>query len=96
MGYYFYYPPENKVFVARYGDFLESDLVTQEVSGRVYDQDNALPLENTSILPVEPESLGPPPEVEVVPIRRSSRSVKAPDRLCLNVEVEETILGDLK
>lgn len=44
---------------------------------------------------VEPESLGPPPEVEVVPIRRSSRSVKAPDRLCLNVEVDEYTLGDL-
>jgi hypothetical protein len=44
---------------------------------------------------VEPESLGPPPEVEVVPIRRSTRPVKAPTRLCLNVECEENLLGDL-
>ncbi|MCO6516483.1 MAG: hypothetical protein J6586_08315, partial [Snodgrassella sp.] len=99
MGYYFYYPPENKVFVARYGDFLESEFVVQEISGRVYDLEddlnNALPSENTSTLPIEPESLGPPPEVEVVPIRRSSRSVKAPDRLCLNVEVDQHTLGDL-
>lgn len=44
---------------------------------------------------MEPESLGPPPEFEVVPIRRSARIVKPSQRLCLNVECEETILGDL-
>ncbi|GJQ98268.1 retrotransposon protein, putative, ty1-copia subclass [Tanacetum coccineum] len=37
MGYYFYFPPENKVIVARYGDFLERDLISQEFSGRDYD-----------------------------------------------------------
>jgi hypothetical protein len=74
MGYYFYYPPENKVFVARYGDFLEKELISQEFSERLYDleddQEDVTPFENTSQLPVEPQSLGPPPEVEVVPIRR--------------------------
>ena len=99
MGYYFYYPPENKVFVARYGDFLEKEFITQELSGREYDleddQEDALPSENTSTLPVEPESLGPPPEEEVAPLRRSARSVKPVERMCLNVECEESILGDL-
>ena len=33
MGYYFYYPPENKIFVARYAEFLESSLILQEASG---------------------------------------------------------------
>ncbi|GJY15084.1 putative RNA-directed DNA polymerase [Tanacetum coccineum] len=59
MGYYFYFPPENKVIVARYGDFLERDLISQEFSGRDYDPEDdhmdTLPSENTSEIPVEPE-----------------------------------------
>nr|GEX51303.1 hypothetical protein [Tanacetum cinerariifolium] len=31
MGYYFYFPPENKIVVARYAEFFEKNLVTQEV-----------------------------------------------------------------
>ncbi|GKE44892.1 retrotransposon protein, putative, ty1-copia subclass [Tanacetum coccineum] len=34
MGYSFYYPPENKVLVARNAEFLENSLLTQEASGR--------------------------------------------------------------
>ncbi|GKB08844.1 hypothetical protein Tco_0837156 [Tanacetum coccineum] len=30
MGYSFYYPPENKVLVARNAEFLENSLITQE------------------------------------------------------------------
>ncbi|GKA73139.1 retrotransposon protein, putative, ty1-copia subclass [Tanacetum coccineum] len=58
IGYYFYFPPENKIVVAR-------------VKG------------------------SEPPQEEVVPIRRFARTYRAPDRLCLNVEVEEHSLGDL-
>ncbi|GJX24403.1 retrotransposon protein, putative, ty1-copia subclass [Tanacetum coccineum] len=43
---------------------------------------------------VEVEGFEPPQE-EVIPIRRSERTHRAPNRLCLNVEVEEHILGDL-
>ncbi|GJX33724.1 putative RNA-directed DNA polymerase [Tanacetum coccineum] len=97
MGYYFYFPPENKVIVARYGDFLERDLISQEFSGRDYDLEDdhmdTLPSENTSEIPVEPESLGPPPEL--IPIRRSERTKSAPNRLCLNMEVEDDEVGDL-
>ncbi|GJU79722.1 retrotransposon protein, putative, ty1-copia subclass [Tanacetum coccineum] len=32
MGYSFYYPPENKVLVARNAEFLENSLITQEAS----------------------------------------------------------------
>ncbi|GKD09732.1 retrotransposon protein, putative, ty1-copia subclass [Tanacetum coccineum] len=71
MGYYFYFPPENKIVVARYAEFLEKNLISQEVEGFK------------------------PPQEEVVPIRRSARTHRAPDRLCLNVEVEEHSLGDL-
>ncbi|GKC40934.1 retrotransposon protein, putative, ty1-copia subclass [Tanacetum coccineum] len=33
MGYYFYYPPENKIFVARNVKFFENSLIVQEASG---------------------------------------------------------------
>ncbi|GKA86616.1 retrotransposon protein, putative, ty1-copia subclass, partial [Tanacetum coccineum] len=33
IGYSFYYPPENKVLVARNAEFLENSLITQEASG---------------------------------------------------------------
>ncbi|GKB08288.1 retrotransposon protein, putative, ty1-copia subclass [Tanacetum coccineum] len=34
MGYYFYFPPENKIVVARYAEFLKKNLISQEVSGK--------------------------------------------------------------
>ncbi|GJY93388.1 retrovirus-related pol polyprotein from transposon TNT 1-94, partial [Tanacetum coccineum] len=99
MGYYFYFPPENKIVVARYVEFLEKNLLSQEVSGRaeeleeIQDKDTS-PSENTSKIPMEVEGFEPPQE-EVVPIRRSARTHQASDRLCLNVELEEHSLGDL-
>ncbi|GJX65481.1 zinc finger, CCHC-type containing protein [Tanacetum coccineum] len=54
MGYSFYYPLENKVFVARNVEFLEDDLITQEASGSLEDlkiiqEQDTHPSENTSI-----------------------------------------------
>nr|GFA91013.1 hypothetical protein [Tanacetum cinerariifolium]GFB06821.1 hypothetical protein [Tanacetum cinerariifolium] len=37
IGYYFYYPPENKVLVAQNAKFLENSLITQEASGSLED-----------------------------------------------------------
>ncbi|GJT28586.1 retrotransposon protein, putative, ty1-copia subclass [Tanacetum coccineum] len=99
MGYYFYFPPENKIVVARYAEFLEKNLISQEVSRRVgelkeiQDEDTS-PSENTREIPMEGEGFKPPQE-EVVPVRRSARTHRAPEGLCLNVEVEEHSLGDL-
>nr|GEV59154.1 hypothetical protein [Tanacetum cinerariifolium] len=62
MGYYFYFPPENKVIVA-------------------------------SEIPVESESLGSPSEL--IPVCRSERTTRAPNRICLNIEVEDDDVGDL-
>nr|GFB23176.1 retrotransposon protein, putative, Ty1-copia subclass [Tanacetum cinerariifolium] len=95
MGYYFYFPPENKVIVARYGNFLERDLISQKFSGRDNDLEDdhmdTLPFENTSEIPVESESLGS--SLELIPVRRTTR---APNRLCLNIEVEDDEVGDLR
>ncbi|GJV27726.1 retrotransposon protein, putative, ty1-copia subclass [Tanacetum coccineum] len=76
MGYDFYFPPENKIIVARYAEFFKKRLINQEISGRAV------------------EGFEPPQE-EVIPIRRSGRTHRAPNHLCLNVEVEEHSLWDL-
>ncbi|GJR10154.1 retrovirus-related pol polyprotein from transposon TNT 1-94 [Tanacetum coccineum] len=98
MGYYFYFPPENKIVVARYAEF-EKNLITQEVSGRAIDleeiqDEDTSPSEITSEIPMEVEGFEPPQEEEIL-IRRSERSRRVPNRLCLNVEAEEHSLGDL-
>nr|GEW68366.1 hypothetical protein [Tanacetum cinerariifolium] len=99
MGYYFYFPSENKIVVSRYVEFFEKNLLSQEVSGRVGDleeiqDEDTSPFEITSEIPTEVEGFEPPHEEEA-PVRRSERPHRAPNRLCLNVEVEEHSLGDL-
>ncbi|GJR52181.1 retrotransposon protein, putative, ty1-copia subclass [Tanacetum coccineum] len=99
MGYYFYFPLENKIVVARYAEFFEKNLITQEVSRRAMDleeiqDEDTLPSEITSEIPIEVKGFEPPQE-ELIPVRRSERTHRAPDRLCLNVEAEEHSLGNL-
>nr|GEV13998.1 retrotransposon protein, putative, Ty1-copia subclass [Tanacetum cinerariifolium] len=99
MGYYFYFPPENKIVVARYVEFFEKSLITQKVSGRainlkeIQDEDTS-PSEITSEISMEVKGFKPPHE-EVIPICRSERIHQAPNHLCQNVEVGEHSLGDL-
>nr|GEY01586.1 hypothetical protein [Tanacetum cinerariifolium] len=99
IDYYFYIPPENKIVIARYAEFFEKNLITQEVSGRVIDleeiqDEDTSSSEITSEIPMEVEGFEPPQE-EVILIRRSERTHQAPNRLCLNVEAKEHIIGDL-
>ncbi|GJS02812.1 retrotransposon protein, putative, ty1-copia subclass [Tanacetum coccineum] len=103
MGYYFYFPPENKIVVARYAGFFKKCLINQEISGRAVDleeiqeEEDTTPSENTSNIPQEMEGFEPPhpSHEEEIPIRRSERTRRAPIHLSLNVEVEEHSLGDL-
>ncbi|GJT60323.1 retrotransposon protein, putative, ty1-copia subclass [Tanacetum coccineum] len=99
MGYYFYFPPENKIVVVRYAEFFEKNHITQEVSERAIDleeiqDEDTSPSEITSEIPMEVEGFEPPQE-EDIPIRRSKRTRRAPNRLSLNVEAEKHSLGDL-
>nr|GEV47134.1 hypothetical protein [Tanacetum cinerariifolium] len=57
VGYYFYYPPENKIVVERYADFLEKDFILQKESGRIVEleDEDILPSKNTSEHPIEEE-----------------------------------------
>nr|GEW80632.1 retrotransposon protein, putative, Ty1-copia subclass [Tanacetum cinerariifolium] len=52
------------------------------------------PSESTSEIPMKVKGFEPPQE-EVIPIRKSERTHRAPESLCLNVEVKEHSLGDL-
>ncbi|GKB38682.1 hypothetical protein Tco_0883624, partial [Tanacetum coccineum] len=98
MSYYFYFPPKNKIVVARYAEFFEKNSITQKVSGRAIDleeiqDEDTSPSKITSEIPMEVEGFEPLREEEIL-IRRSERTRRAPDRLCLNVEVEEHSIGD--
>nr|GEX50909.1 hypothetical protein [Tanacetum cinerariifolium] len=75
------------------------DKTPYELCGRAIDleeiQDkDTSPSKITSKIPMEVEDFKPPQE-EVILIRRSKRIHRAPNRLFLNVEVEEHSLGDL-
>ncbi|GJW25670.1 retrotransposon protein, putative, ty1-copia subclass [Tanacetum coccineum] len=83
----------------KYAEFFEKNLITQEVSGRAIDleeiqDEDTSPSDITSKIPMEVEGFEPPQE-EVILIRRSKRTHRAPDCLCLNVEAEEHSLRDL-
>ncbi|GJZ61773.1 retrotransposon protein, putative, ty1-copia subclass [Tanacetum coccineum] len=99
MGYYFYYPLENKNFVARYAEFFETNLIKQEASGSTVDFDkiqseDAQPSENTSLHQHEVEHDTVEPQTDVISVRRSARIPQAPERYGLYIDAEEHELGD--
>ncbi|XP_071740829.1 uncharacterized protein [Rutidosis leptorrhynchoides] len=100
MGYYFYYPAENKVFTARYAEFLEKRLLLQEASRSTVDleeiqEQDTLPSEGTSEIRTEPQHESVEVQDEACLIRRSSRTSRPPERLNLMVTMEDFELGDL-
>ncbi|GJV42199.1 retrotransposon protein, putative, ty1-copia subclass [Tanacetum coccineum] len=109
MGYYFYYPLENKIFVARNAEFFENSLMVQEASGshgllessgsdgglELIQEEDTQPSENTSKVHNEVAPIEVEPQNVEVPIRRSARIPQAPDRYGFYVDVEEYELGDL-
>ncbi|GKE61941.1 retrotransposon protein, putative, ty1-copia subclass [Tanacetum coccineum] len=100
MGYSFYYPLENKVFIARNAEFLEDDLITQEASESLEDleiiqEEDTHPSKNTSIHHDEGDQEINEPQSDVILIRRSTRTRHAPDRMCLYINDGEYELGDL-
>ncbi|KAJ9547435.1 hypothetical protein OSB04_019978 [Centaurea solstitialis] len=86
VGYYFYNPEENKVFVARNGNFLEEKFLSsgntrKDVDLQVVDEENTTPIVEPEIQHenVEPQS-EPIEEVQTQDLRRSSRVRQEPDR----------------
>ncbi|KAJ9558789.1 hypothetical protein OSB04_013403 [Centaurea solstitialis] len=85
VGYYFYNPEENKVFVARNGKFLEEKFLSLEntrkdVDLQIVDEENTTPVVEPEIQHnnVEPQS-EPIEEVQTQDLRRSSRVRQEPD-----------------
>ncbi|KAJ9542012.1 hypothetical protein OSB04_028518 [Centaurea solstitialis] len=79
VGYYFYNPEENKVFVARNGKFLEEKFLSsgntrEDVDLQIVDEDNTTPTVEPEIQHenVEPQS-EPIEEVQTQDLRRSTR-----------------------
>ncbi|GJV42333.1 retrotransposon protein, putative, ty1-copia subclass [Tanacetum coccineum] len=100
MGYSFYYPPKNKVLVARNAEFLENSLITQEASGSLEDleiiqEEDTHPSIDTSLHHEEDDLEIDEPQSDIVPIRRSTRIRHTPDYMCLYIDAEEHELGDL-
>ncbi|GJX21455.1 retrotransposon protein, putative, ty1-copia subclass [Tanacetum coccineum] len=100
MSYSFYYPPENKVFVARNAKFFENGLLTQEASGSLEDleiiqEEDTHPSKNTSSNHDEENQEIDEPQSDIIPISRSTRTRHAPDRMCLNIKADEYDLGGL-
>nr|GEX00307.1 zinc finger, CCHC-type [Tanacetum cinerariifolium] len=100
IGYSFYYPPENKVFVARNAEFLENSLIAQEASGsldylEIIQEEDTHPSIDTSLNNEEDDQEIDEPQSDINPIRRSTRTRRPTDRLCLYVDAKEHELGDL-
>ncbi|GJR50023.1 retrotransposon protein, putative, ty1-copia subclass [Tanacetum coccineum] len=100
MGYSFYNPSENKIFVARNAEFFESNLLDQEASGSLEDleiiqEEDTNPSLDTSLNHEEDDQEIDEPQSDINPIRRSTRTKRAPDRMCLYIDAEEHELGDL-
>ncbi|GJX54902.1 hypothetical protein Tco_0284799 [Tanacetum coccineum] len=100
MRYYFYYPPENKVYVARNAKFFENSIITQEASGSLEDlkiiqEEDTHPFIDISLNLEDDDQEIDEPQSDINPIRKSSRTRRPTDRLCLYVDAEEHELGDL-
>ncbi|GJW14011.1 retrotransposon protein, putative, ty1-copia subclass [Tanacetum coccineum] len=99
MGYSFYYPPENKIFVARNAEFLENSLMTQEASVSLEDleiiqEEDTHPSINTSLDHDEDDQEINEPQSDINPIRRFTGTRRALDRMCLYIDAAEHELGD--
>nr|GEW62581.1 hypothetical protein [Tanacetum cinerariifolium] len=100
MGYSLYYPPENKVRVARNAEFLENSLINQEASGSLEDleiiqEEDMHPSIDTSLNHEYDNLEIDEPQTDIVPIRRSTRTRHVPYRMCLYIDVEEHESEDL-
>nr|GEY44624.1 hypothetical protein [Tanacetum cinerariifolium] len=98
--YSFYSPSENKVFVARIAEFFKSKLLDLKASGSVEDleliqEEDTNPSVDTSLNHEEDDQEIKEPQSDINPIRKSSMTRRAPDRMCLYIDAEEHELRDL-
>ncbi|GJU59954.1 retrotransposon protein, putative, ty1-copia subclass [Tanacetum coccineum] len=95
-----YYLPENKVFVARNAKFFDNDIIDQEASGSLEDLEIIQQVDthlsiDTGLHHEEDDQEIDEPQSDIIPLRKSTRTRRAPDRMCLHVDTEEHEFGDL-
>nr|GEZ10493.1 hypothetical protein [Tanacetum cinerariifolium] len=78
IGYSFYYPPENKVFVARNAEFLKNSIMTQKASRSLKDleiiqEQDTHPSLDTSLDHEKDDQEIDEPQSDINPIRSSSK-----------------------
>ncbi|GKB78067.1 retrotransposon protein, putative, ty1-copia subclass [Tanacetum coccineum] len=100
IGYSFYNPSENKVFIARNAEFFENNLIDLKASGSVEDleliqEEDTNPFVDTSLDHEKDDQEIDEPQSDINPICRSTRTRRPIDRLCLYIDAEEHELGDL-
>nr|GFC55659.1 retrotransposon protein, putative, Ty1-copia subclass [Tanacetum cinerariifolium] len=96
-----YTPQHNGVSKRRNRTLLDMySLINQEASGSLKDleiiqEEDRHPFIDTSLNHEEDDLEIDEPQSDIVPIRRSTRTRHAPDRMCLYIDAEEHELGDL-
>ncbi|GJT16272.1 retrotransposon protein, putative, ty1-copia subclass [Tanacetum coccineum] len=90
----------NKVFVARNVEFFESNIIDQEASGspedlKIIQEEDTNTSLDTSLNHEEDDQEIDEHQSDINPIRRSTRTRRPRDRLCLYIYAEEHELGDL-
>nr|GEW89394.1 putative retrotransposon Ty1-copia subclass protein [Tanacetum cinerariifolium] len=100
MGHSFYYPPGNKVLIARNAEVLENSLITQEASGSLEDlkiiqEEDTHSSIYTSLNHEDDDLETDEPQSDIIPTCRSTRTRHAPNCMCLYIDAEEYELGDL-
>nr|GEW52586.1 hypothetical protein [Tanacetum cinerariifolium] len=100
MGYSFYSISENKVFVAWNAEFFESKLLDLKASKgkedlKLIQEEDTNPSIDTSLNNEEDDQEIDEPQSDINPIRRSARTCRPTDQLCLYIDAEEYELGDL-
>ncbi|GKB58478.1 retrotransposon protein, putative, ty1-copia subclass [Tanacetum coccineum] len=109
MGYYFYYPPKNKIFVARNVEFFKDNIIVQEASGshgplimsgidegvELFQEEDTQPSDNTSEEHNEVLPMEVEPQNVKVPIRRSAKIPQAPDIYSFYGDDDEYELEDI-
>nr|GEW48061.1 retrovirus-related Pol polyprotein from transposon TNT 1-94 [Tanacetum cinerariifolium] len=94
IGYSFYYPPKNNLFVARNAKFFKNSLITQEASKSLEDleliqEEDTHPSKSISSYHDEGDQEIDEPQSDIILIRRSTRTRHAPDQMCLNIKADE-------
>nr|GEW07075.1 hypothetical protein [Tanacetum cinerariifolium] len=100
IGYSFYSLSENKVFIAQNTEFFKNNLIDLKASRSMEDlkliqeEDTNHSLDNSLDHEKDDQEIDKP-QSDINPIQKSSRTRRAPNRMCLYIDAEEHELGDL-